>query len=229
VCGVLAVFAWALGEHEAIPSWIYNVNLGSDSLAYFVLWPILQMGVASLAGFLMPQESAAPVASQRVARPALLESKAGWEAQAAAAAALLILTYGILTEFESIYVNVSEHHDLAARRRVAAERAAERPSLDHLPAVVAAPVGQVLLLKDISGRPPGQHSVTFEGKRPGTVENVSYKVDYKRLGKTFENEAPFVEVEVIIYPSAAWAVYWTKQFTRVAQESAVFDLRPSTL
>lgn len=226
MCGVLAVFAWALGERVAIPAWVYNANLASDSLAYFVLWPILQMGVASLVGSLMPRE-AAPVALQRVTRPGPLEFKAGWEAQAAAAAALLILTYGILTEFESIYVSVSERHDLAAQRRLAAEQAAERPSLNHLPAIIAPPVGQVLLLKDISGHPPGQHSVTFGGRRPGTVESVSYNVAYNRLGKPFENEALFAQVDVDIYPTPAWAAYSTKQRARIWR--GVYGFDPKTV
>lgn len=222
VCGVLAVFAWAFGERVAIPAWAYNANLASDSLAYFALSAMVQMGAASLVGFLMPQE-AMPVAPQPAARLGRLEPKAGWATQFAAAAALLILTYGTLTQFESIYVNTSERHDLAAQRRLAAEQAAERPPLNHLPAVVAPPVGQVLLLKDISGHPPGQHSVSFEGKRPGTVESVSYTVNYKRLGKTFENEPPFADVGVTIYPTPAWAVYWTKQLTRDTRESPGFD------
>lgn len=222
VCGVLAVFAWALGEHAAIPGWVYNANLGSDSLAYFVLWPILQMGLASLVRFLMPWE-AVPDAPPGIARPEPLELKAGRGAQAAAAAALLILTYGILTEFESIYANVSERHDLAAQRRLAAEQAAERPSLNHLPAVVAPPVGQVLLLKDISGDPPGPPSGPHVDKQPGTAEVVTYMVSYNQSVPAFKEEALFVQVELDIYPNAAWAVYLTKQLTRRWRGAPGFD------
>lgn len=55
VCGVLGVLGWAFGERVAIPAWL---PVSHDSLAYFALPAILQMGAASLVGFLMPQEAA---------------------------------------------------------------------------------------------------------------------------------------------------------------------------
>lgn len=219
VCGVLGAIGWALGERVAIPAWRPAAELG---LPYFALSAMVQMGAASLVGSLLPPE-AAPVAPQPAPRPELLEFKPGRGAQAAAAAALLILTYGILTEFKSIYVNVSERHDLAAQRRLAAEQAAERPSLNHLPAIVAPPVGQVLLLKDISGYPPGPPSGPHMDERPGTVESVTYMVSYNRPVPTFKDEAPFVDVSVIIYPTSVWAVYSTKQRARIWRDVYRFD------
>lgn len=232
VCGILGAFGWAVGKHVPIPE---SLLASHDNLAYPALTVMVQMGAASLVGFLMPQE-AMPGVPQPVAPPGPAEPKAGQGAQFVAAVTLLVLAYGVVLGFTSIQQYVEDapfRHQREAQRKFASEH----PSLTHLPPIVAPPVGQVLLLRDISGHTPGHHSVSFGGKRPGAVESVSYTVEYEQLGASpsayryrpcgvgcfYENEAPFADVSVVIYPTPAWAVYSTKQLARMWLGAPAFD------
>lgn len=248
-CGILGACGWAIGDHVeipamafggslvalhvTIPTWVYGVSRAHNSLAYIGLIAMVQMGAASLVGFLMPLE-AIPAAPQTAAR--LPELKAGREGPVVAAAALLILTYGIVIEASHIQ-QYAEDAPFRHQREAQRKFASEHPSLTDLPAIAAPPVGQVLLLRDISGHTPGHHSVSFGGKRPGTVESVSYTVEYEQLGASpsayryrpcgvgcfYENEAPFANVEVVVYPTPAWAIYSTKQLARIWLGTPAFD------
>lgn len=103
---------------------------------------------------------------------------------------------------------------VAERRHLAAQKqaAAERPSLNHLPAVVAPPIGQVLLLKAISGYLPGRQ---FVGKSRREVETASYMVDYNRPNMP-EGQALFADADIDFYPTPEWAVYSIKQIERIS-------------
>lgn len=193
-CGGLGVFGWSVGERAGL----------------FIVW---QTGAASLMGFLLPPKSK-PAGPEPAEWSGLLELNVGQTAQSAAAAALLVATFATLIGLGTI-----EDH-LALRHLVAAERqlAADRPSPDHLPAIAAPPIGQVLLLKDISGYPPGPAAGPRFLSRSdwGWVKDVSYYVTYKRSATAGKYEAPFAGVLVDIYPNSAWAVYSTKQIMRAA-------------
>jgi len=238
-CGILGACGWAIGEHAdvpamafaaglvalhvSIPAWVYSVSGGHASLAYIGLIAMAQMGAASMVGFLMPVD-AIPVAPQPAVRVPKL--KAGREGQVVAAAALLILTYGIVIEARNIQQYVEDapfRHQREAQRQLDAER----PSLDHLPAVVAPPVGRVLLLKDISGHPPGPPYGPHVDKRSGTAEVATYMVSYNQSVSPFE-EGLSAQVEVDIYPTPAWAAYSTKRLARIWRNTPAFDPKTVT-
>jgi hypothetical protein len=209
-CGFLGVLGWSVGEQSWAVRWLPRFGNGLDFYTLYIIW---QTGAASLLGLLLsPQQTplAARVAAQSGYMP--LQPKAGRATRSVTATIFLVLIFGTLAWFITRQVrgDLAAHRMQAARQAAQQQLAAARPASQNLPAIVAQPVDQVLVLKPIAGHPCGLH--TLAPQPTGSPESVGYLAEYKLSETAAPDELFFADVEVEQYPNAAWAAYQTKEF-----------------
>lgn len=209
-CGFLGVLGWSVGEQLGDVRWL--PGLGGNR-AFYSLYIIWQTGAAALFGLLLlPRQILAelPASAQTGGGP--LQTKRRRTPRSVAATGFFVAVFAPVTWFiaRDIQADRTVHRMRAARQTAERLLAAERPSMQDLPAVVPLPVGQVLVLRSVAGRPCGGH--TLAPRPTGSPESVVYLAEYKLSETAAPDELFFADVAVFQYPNAAWAAYQTKEF-----------------
>ena len=181
-CGILGVAGWSSGPvlgkalWVAFPRWLTTGDNANDAPYIYSLFLVWQTGAGVLLGIALAREAAR---SDVLFSTQTTDGVAAPRRVRASIPALILVAAGFLTVGWLFVRTFPQDYSEWRWRRAWQKHVAQTPTLDHLPAIIAMPVDQALVVHDVGKyKSWSGSSGQVRYGAPGYPPTMQYQIDY---------------------------------------------------